>query len=168
MGATRTTRRERRSEVKSAFSVLVAWLFGAVFVWAGIVKLSGLDDFQSVLRTYQIFPESSLTWIAAVMPWFEILLGVGLMIPHWRQASAFGVLGLNIAFIVILLSLLFRGITVSCGCFGVELLPVGSWTLLLAILRDIVFVILAWWVASQKALRQPQWRLVFTPKPKES
>jgi len=126
------------------FQKNVARVLSALFIWAGITKLFNLSDFESVLATYQLFPNWSIPWLAVTVPWLEVILGVCVLFPFTKKSAAVGIFSLNIVFILVLLSVLVRGITISCGCFGVELLPVGPWTVPLAILRDLLFLVMAW------------------------
>jgi len=132
------------------FQTYPAWILSALFILAGSVKLFSVGEFESVLHTYQLFPTGSIPLIAATLPWLEIILGAGLLFSFTQSSAALGVLGLNIAFILVLVSVMARSITISCGCFGVELLPVGPWTLPLAIMRDVLFAVMAGFILHRK------------------
>ena len=55
---------------------------------------------------------------AITLPWIEIVAGVLLVIGLWARAAAFMCVGMNVVFIIAIISALRRGLDISCGCFG--------------------------------------------------
>jgi putative oxidoreductase len=107
----------------------------AVFVWAAIPKLYDLPTFVEDLRNYQTFPDPTVHLVAGIVPALELVGAAALVSGVKRNAGAI-VLGLlTIGFIVLLSSVLVRGIDLQCGCFGrdVEAAAVG-WPL---VARDV-------------------------------
>lgn len=90
----------------------------AVFVLAAVPKLVDLPAFAADLRNYQTFPDASVHLVAGIVPALELVGAAALVTGVKRRAGAI-VLGLlTIGFIVLLSSVLVRGIDLQCGCFG--------------------------------------------------
>lgn len=92
-----------------------------LFLVAGIGKLCDLRGFIDDVEVYELLPMWGLIPFAAILPWLEILAAVALWIPKWRVAAAYLAVGLSMVFCVAITSAMFRGIEVSCGCFGAGL-----------------------------------------------
>ena len=92
----------------------------AVFVYAAVPKIDDLVGFADDIRNYQVFPEWSLYFIAAIVPMVELVAAVAFVSGRERLVRAGGlVLGLlTIAFIALIASVIVRGIDLQCGCFG--------------------------------------------------
>lgn len=91
---------------------------GGVFVYAGILK--SLDPFQFVLdiQTFRLVPYPVSVVLALYLPWIEISAGV-LLALRKLYAGALAILLVALAvFSLAILSAWFRGIPITCGCFG--------------------------------------------------
>ena len=97
---------------------LLAILVGALFIYAGAVKLVDPLRFASDITHYDIVPWSVAVRLAFYLPWLELLCGLALV--FYRLFS--GALALTISLMVIFIGASVitkaRGIDVSCGCFG--------------------------------------------------
>lgn len=93
---------------------------GFIFIYSGWHKLSRpIQEFEYVIEQYQTFPSSLIHLIALVVPWLEFLGGICLVLGFLRLWSARFLLSLSASFILLLSSILLRGIDLShCGCFG--------------------------------------------------
>ena len=61
-------------------SVVVRWILGGVFVYMGLSKALHPVDFLKLLRQYEVIESHILLdFIAAVLPWFEVLCGLLLL-----------------------------------------------------------------------------------------
>jgi uncharacterized membrane protein YphA (DoxX/SURF4 family) len=97
---------------------ILAFAAGAVFVYAGVIKLLDPLRFASDITNYQILPWSIAIWFAFLLPWLELWCGLALILHRlFRGALAF-TLAMMFVFIVASISAKARGIDVSCGCFG--------------------------------------------------
>lgn len=96
----------------------LALLAGAVFLYAGAVKVLDPLRFASDITKYQMVPWAVAVGIAFYLPWLEILCGLALVLQRLFQASLLVSGALMIAFIGVSISAKARGIDVSCGCFG--------------------------------------------------
>lgn len=114
-------------------------IVGGVFVFAGVVKLLDPAKFAQDIANYQAFPYWTWNLAAAIVPVTEILAGLAVLSGVKRRAGAIVLGSLTVAFIGLILSVIVRGIDLSCGCFGeaTEASEVG-WPLLL---RDVGLLI---------------------------
>jgi len=128
------------------FGQLAWWQFvfcvfiGGLFVFAGISKLSDLPSFTKEINNYRILPASWAPYVAAILPWLEILTGVGLLFQPFRLASAGIITGLMTTFTAAVCLALARGLDISCGCFGKVFEDYGS-SLSGALVRDLIILL---------------------------
>jgi putative oxidoreductase len=112
---------------------------GGVFLFAGVHKLLAPDTFAQDIANYQAFPHWTWNLAAAIVPILEVLGGLAVLIDFKRRAAAIVLGALNVAFIGLIFSVIWRGIDLSCGCFGAaaEADAVG-WPMLL---RDLALML---------------------------
>lgn len=121
-----------------------------VFLAAGFLKLRDPLAFADGISGFQIFPDWMINPLAMIVPFFEILTGLGLLSRRTLGAAALAACGLSSCFVVIYLSALARGIEVTCACFGKwEVLQVPTW---LGSIRAILLLAACVWIyrASRK------------------
>jgi len=91
---------------------------GCVFLLGSIPKLRQPYDFLSSIYNYELVGPKLGMFIAMTLPWVEILIGIcligGIFIGGALLASA----GMATVFTIALSSVLYRGLEISCGCFG--------------------------------------------------
>jgi putative oxidoreductase len=96
----------------------LAVLAGAVFVYAGVLKVRDPLQFANDVSNYDILPWSVGVWLAFYLPWLEILCGLALIF-HRVFAGALAITGaLIFIFIGATIWAKIQGIDVACGCFG--------------------------------------------------
>lgn len=113
-------------------------LLAAVFIYAGIVKLYDPEAFYESIMAYRLLPAWGAYISAYFLPPLEILLGLGLFLRRYLKISALAIIFLNIVFIAVMGSAWFRGLDISCGCFGSDASSIYAYD----IMRDIAFIIL--------------------------
>ena len=96
----------------------LAVLAGAVFVYAGIVKVADPMRFASDINNYQIIPWSIGVRLAFYLPWLEILCGFALILRRLYLGGLSILTALISIFIVATIAAKVRGIDITCGCFG--------------------------------------------------
>jgi len=114
-------------------------LLGGVFVWAGMVKALDVTAFAGQVAAYQLLPYAWNYAVAAALPYTELLAGALLLCNLRVKPATLLLVSLNGLFIVVLLSVLARGLSIDCGCFG----PDAGTTPLQALGRDVVLLALA-------------------------
>ena len=114
-------------------------LLGAVFVWAGAVKALDVPAFAGQVAAYQILPYALNYTVAATLPYVELLAGALLLANLRVKPAVLLLILLNALFIIVLISVVARGLSIDCGCFG----PDAGTTPLQALGRDGLLLALA-------------------------
>ncbi len=110
----------------------LAVVVGAVFIYAGAIKLIDPLSFASDITNYQILPWSIAVRLAFYLPWLEVLCGLALIFHRLFAGALFLTGALMLIFIGATVSAKARGIDVACGCFGSVSANLSfSWHLLL-------------------------------------
>ncbi len=91
---------------------------GALFIYAGYVKLGSLFLFEMAVDGYQLLPPTAVIVVARSLPWLEVALGL-LLWTGWKlpYSATFTTLLLGV-FLVTMAVTYARGIEAVCGCFG--------------------------------------------------
>lgn len=97
---------------------IVAILIGALFVYAGIVKVIDPVEFTRDIDNYKMLPWRVSVWLALFLPWLEIFSGLALITRVLYRGGVFIVTALMSLFIIASIVAKARGLDVSCGCFG--------------------------------------------------
>lgn len=97
---------------------VLAVVAGAVFVYAGVLKVRDPLEFANDIGNYHLLPWTIGVRLAFYLPWLEILAGLALIF-HRLFAGALAITGaLMLGFIGATIWAKAQGINVSCGCFG--------------------------------------------------
>jgi uncharacterized membrane protein YphA (DoxX/SURF4 family) len=116
----------------------------AMFIYAGYTKLDNELQFAAAVEAYKLLAAGQVMWVVYVLPRFEILLGIALLVGPWiRYSAAFTAAFLGF-FILVMLVTYLRGIEADCGCFGI-----GERISPRTLLRDSLFTLPAVFLAVQ-------------------
>lgn len=119
---------------------IIRLFLGFIFIYAAITKISDAEEFSQAIYNYKLLPLSFVNILAIILPWIELCSGILLIFGILVKENSAIIFGLLIIFIIAVTISLFRGLDISCGCFGtVE----GSRVGLLKILENIGLLILA-------------------------
>jgi uncharacterized membrane protein YphA (DoxX/SURF4 family) len=97
---------------------LVGIIIGALFIYAGVVKIIEPVEFARDIDNYKMLPWRLGVFLALYLPWLEIFCGLALITRVLYRGGIFIVTTLMTMFIVISIVAKARGLDVSCGCFG--------------------------------------------------
>ena len=104
-----------------AYAHLIARLvLAAVFLMAALPKIQDSVAFAGSIEGFRVIPVLLTAWVALILPWLELVVGFGLLMPQLRRSSALIVSGLLIVFIILHASAWARGLNIDCGCFGLH------------------------------------------------
>jgi len=93
---------------------------GLLFIGAALPKLADPPSFAHMIYNYRLLPGGFVNLPALVLPWFELLCGVALVLGIWNRTAA-ALIGLLLVVFVATLSInLARGNAIECGCFDVR------------------------------------------------
>ena len=130
--------------VRDAVGLLARCALAAVWFVSGIAKAVGPRETVVAVRAYDLFPESLVGVIAAILPYFELALGVLLVVGLATRLAAVLSAILLVAFVAGVISAAARGLTIDCGCFGGGgEVRADQTTYVEEILRDVGFLALA-------------------------
>ena len=97
---------------------LVGIVIGALFVYAGVVKIIDPVEFARDIDNYKMMSWPIGVGLALYLPWLEIFCGLALITRILFRGGVFIVTALMSVFIVVSIVAKARGLDVSCGCFG--------------------------------------------------
>lgn len=112
----------RLREVLSSpwLTVRVQIALGAIFVVAALPKIVDPPSFAHMIYNYRLVPGALLNLAALILPWFELLIGLALILGVWRRTAAAWCGALLVMFIIAISINLARGNAIDCGCFDVS------------------------------------------------
>ena len=155
----------------SKFEKLQPWIgllsrlvLGGVLLVAGYLKVGALDKSQMAVRAYELLPISLANFLGLVLPFFEVVIGLLLILgAATRVVAALGGFTMFI-FIIAIAQAWVRGLNIDCGCFGGggEVAP-GETRYLQEILRDAGLVAMALFL-----IRYPVTKFSVDKAPKQS
>lgn len=90
---------------------------GLLFSLSGILKMSNLVLFEETIELFNVFPQYSKIF-AIIIPSFEIVAGIFLIIGIFRKAAILVLIPLILSFIFAIWINLKEGYIFDCGCFG--------------------------------------------------
>ncbi len=100
-------------------------IVGFIFVYAGIGKIAEPETFANEIFKYHILPDFPINIIALVLPWLELVIGIFLIAGIRIRASATIASISMLVFLIAILSAMFRGLDINCGCFADKVVIVG-------------------------------------------
>jgi uncharacterized membrane protein YphA (DoxX/SURF4 family) len=126
------------------FGLLSRLTLGGVLLAAGWLKIFTPAKSQMAVRAYEVLPISLANFLGIFLPWFEVGLGMLLILGIAVRLSAFLGGALMVVFIAAISQAWARGLSIDCGCFGGGgTVAPGETKYLSEILRDAGLALLA-------------------------
>ena len=100
--------------------LLVRLALVAAFLLAAIPKIQDPVAFAISVESYRVLTGQAVLWVALVLPWLELVIGFGLLIPKMRRASSLLIMLLLFIFVGLHASAWIRGLDIDCGCYAIE------------------------------------------------
>jgi len=92
---------------------------GAIFIYAAWIKLrEPWALFAISIASYQALPAWAVELTARVLPWFELTLGVLLIVGLVRRPVTLCTSLLLLTFFSLMVRAMIKGMQIDCGCFG--------------------------------------------------
>ena len=125
---------------RQTFFVAGRLVLGVIFLYAGLLKAGDAASFAGQVAAYQLLPYAFNYLVAATLPYVEIACGALLLFKRHVRPALLLLGGMNLVFIGALMSVVWRGLEIDCGCFD----PTGSsgTSAGAALLRDCVLMAL--------------------------
>jgi len=115
-------------------------LLAAVFLLSSYGKLVDIERYSvDAVYNFDILPMALARFFGLVMPFIELLCGLGLLFGVLTRLAALGVALMSLAFFIAKGIVLAQGRSIDCGCFGAVVETLASVT----IFMDIPMVIMA-------------------------
>jgi len=126
------------------FGLIARLTLGGVLLAAGWLKVFTPAKSQMAVRAYEVLPISVANFFGIALPWFEVGLGVLLILGIAVRLSAALGGALMVLFIAAISQAWARGLSIDCGCFGGGgTVAPGQTKYLSEILRDTGLALLA-------------------------
>ena len=139
-----------RAAITALLWLLCAGL-AAMWLYAAWFKIRDPAAFAKVIYHYRLLPDGPpVNLVAVFLPWFEIAIAAGLLLPRLRAGAVRLSTGLMVFFTLLIVTSIFRGIEGSCGCMEGERI---GWP---KVIENVVLTLasLAAW-ALDRTLRRP-------------
>lgn len=131
--------------------IVLRWVLGAIFIYAGFIKLLDPKAFAKVIAQYDIVPQILLPPVAVGLPALELLAGMGLILMIRGSLSV--IFSLLLLFVLVLGYGLLNNLNVDCGCFSEEEIK-GFSSLRIAFYRDLIMMAAASYIYAYRKLLQ--------------
>lgn len=114
---------------------------GGTFILASLDKIAHPGLFAGIVQGYRILPQIVILPFSYALPWFELILGIFLIVGLFPNRSAFVAAILVTVFIAAITIRAIQGPISDCGCFSVSR-ETGNQGVLILLLRDIILLAL--------------------------
>lgn len=104
--------------MKDLVPLIARLALAGVFGLAAGVKLYEPQTFAFSVKAFEILPDHLVVLTTFVLPWLEAICAVLLLVGLWARAAALLLSLQLVVFIGAISSVLARGMSVECGCFG--------------------------------------------------
>ena len=102
-------------------------LIGALFVTAGALKIGHFNELAAAISGFRILPPDVVGPIAVVLPFFELGLGVYLILGLFTRGAAIVASAQLAVYSIAIASAVMRHIPANCGCFGPQDNATADW-----------------------------------------
>ena len=124
---------------KGIFISYLRFAVGGYFIYASLNKIVDPYAFARIIESYEFSSSIGVasldTFLALVLPWLELILGVCLILGTFINETINITILLLLFFIIMLFQAHFKGLDISCGCTGDES------SLINALVKDFILLI---------------------------
>ena len=124
------------NKIHPVLILIIRILLGLIFVYACYEKILDPANFARDISNYHVVPFGLENTIAIILPWLELIIGLGIILGVCIDANVFISGGLLILFIVLITQAILRGFNIDCGC-GLKEGEVVGWS---KIIENLVFL----------------------------
>lgn len=108
----------KKQQLFSGFILVVRLALGCLFIYGSLPKIRQPYDFLSSVYSYELVGPKLGMLVAMTLPYLELLVGICLVGGIFVGGALLVSAGMAALFTFILSSVLYRGLEISCGCFG--------------------------------------------------
>ena len=128
-------------------------LVGAIFVYAGVIKVVDPLRFAIDIDNYKMLPWAIGVRLAFYLPWLEMFCGLALILRFFYRGGLLILTALTSIFIAASIIAKVRGLDITCGCFG-HASKNWSFTPHLTLDLGILVALIALWISSRAQQRE--------------
>jgi putative oxidoreductase len=111
-----------------------------IFIASSIPKLFQPYDFLAGVYSYELVGAKLGVMVAIMLPWLELFVGICLVGGVFVRGAILASMGMCAMFSLALVSALWRGLEISCGCFSLADQNVISY---LTVIRAVILLIVS-------------------------
>jgi len=115
------------------FVLIVRLGLGCLFLWSSSLKLLQPYDFLSNVYSYELVGPKLGMLTAIILPWLELFVGLCLIGGIFVSGALVVTIGMAALFTFTLSLAVYKGLEITCGCFGDNSEVVNFTTVLRAI-----------------------------------
>ena len=115
------------NKVHPVLILVIRILLGLIFIYASYDKILDPGKFARDISNYHVVPFGLENSIAIILPWLELIIGLGIIFGVYINANTFISGGLLALFIVLIAQAILRGFNIDCGC-GLKEGEVVGWS----------------------------------------
>jgi putative oxidoreductase len=93
-------------------------LLGGMFIIASLDKIVDPGAFAASILNYKLISATPALIVATVLPWVELLAGLGMLLGLYPRGSALLIALMLAAFTIMVGTAMARGLDIACGCFS--------------------------------------------------
>src|SRR5438132_13166595 len=97
-------------------AILLRLALGGLFMWTGLTKVEQPYDFLGAVYNYELVGPRMGLWIATLVPWLEVVVGLSLVSGVCQRGGALLALLLLGVFTVAKTFAVAGGLKIACGC----------------------------------------------------
>jgi len=130
------------------------FLFGALFLWSGIIKAKDPTAFAMAIRNYDLVGDPWVAMAALFLPWLEVVTGALLMGGwKWGTRGSSAILWASLIVFTLAIGVSWgRGLDIACGCFGLD--EAVNYPVKMA--QNLALIGLATWIWRTETQRSPK------------
>ena len=100
------------------FECVLRLTVAGLFTYAGVIKALDTQQFAFDVHHYELTSWTVSILVAVYLPWLEIFTGVALFIRRFYAGALLIAAALGLTFLAAVASAWWRGLDITCGCFG--------------------------------------------------
>lgn len=99
-------------------SLVVRVAMAVILFAAAIPKFQDIPQSIRAVRAYRLLPEEIVPFVGTMLPFFEVALGIVLLVGAFTRTAAIVWLLMMAAFLTGVIWAWSTGLNIDCGCFG--------------------------------------------------
>ncbi|WNM24955.1 MauE/DoxX family redox-associated membrane protein [Demequina capsici] len=110
--------RDRFDVVQPWISLVVRLAMAGILIAAAIPKLMDVPESIRAVRAYRLLPEAIVPLFGTMLPIFELLLALVLLLGLFTRLASIVWLVMIVGFMIGIIWAWAKGYSIDCGCFG--------------------------------------------------